>query len=99
MFLKDSESAPLNSPMKPGKESLLPKDNAWLSINWLKLLQPAKTYCWSEVPEIEKLRGISVFTQAKEDHTLLPESDLKVDTLKGPEEEDDNNDLFTYLKL
>jgi hypothetical protein len=63
------------------------------------LPQLVKTYCWSEVPEIEKLKDISVCTQAKEAPTLLPESDLKVDTSKGPEEEDDNNDLFTYLKL
>ena len=34
-------------------------------------------------------RDISVFTQVKEDHTPLPESDPKVDTSKEPEAEDD----------
>ncbi len=46
-------------------------------------------YCWSEVPEIEKLRGISVCTPDRGDHTPLPESDLKEDTSKEPEEEDE----------
>jgi hypothetical protein len=44
---------------------------------------------WSEAPEIEKLKGISVFIPDKKDHTLLPESDPKVDISKEPEEEDD----------
>ena len=97
-YLKDLEYVLLDSPMKLDKELLPLRDNAWLSINWLKLPQQVKTYSWSEVQEIEKLKDISVSIQDREDLIQLQESDLKEDILKELEEEDDNNDLFTYLK-
>jgi hypothetical protein len=45
--------------------------------------------CLSEVQEIEKPKGISVFIQVRRDPTLHPESDLKADTSREQEEEDD----------
>jgi hypothetical protein len=79
----------LDSPTKPGKESLPPRVNASLLINWLNSPQLERTSCSSEAPEIEKPRDISVSTQVKGDHTPLPESDQKVDISKEPEAEDD----------
>ena len=52
-----------------------------------------------EVPEIEKQKDISVFTQVKEDHILLPESEPKVENSKEPGEEDDYNLCFNLTIL
>ena len=83
--------------MKPDKESLPPRDNALLSINWLKLPQLEKMFFFWEVQEIEKLKDISVFTQVKRDPTPPQELDAKVEISKEPEEEDDLTYLNTLL--
>ena len=95
---KDSESAPLNSQLKPEKELLLPRVNASLLTNLLKLPPLERMSFSSEVPEIEKPKDSSAFTQVKRDLTLPPESEPKEENGKEPEEEDENDDSH-YLKL
>lgn len=95
MSHKDSESAPLSSPLKPETESKLLVESALLLINWPKSPPQEKTYFYLEAPEIEKLKDISVYTPDKRDLTPLPESEQKVENGKELEEEDDHNDCST----
>jgi hypothetical protein len=51
-------------------------------------------FCSSEVPEIDKLKDISVCIPVKRDLTLHPELEQKVENGKEQEEEDD---VYHYL--
>jgi hypothetical protein len=86
--------SPSSSLRVPELESLPTRDLPLPSTSSLNSHPLAKTSSYWEVPETERLRGISVSTPDNVDPTLLPELDQRVESSRELEEEDDHSTFY-----